>query len=159
MEIRPYEPGDLPGMTRIWNQVVEEGTAFPQEECLDDRTAASFFAGQTLTAVAEEEGRLLGLYILHPNNVGRCGHSANASYAVDRALRGKGVGRALVEDCLARAGALGYRLLQFNAVVASNTFAIRLYESLGFQRLGVLPGGFRDQSGTYQDTILFYHTL
>ena len=78
---------------------------------------------------------------------------------MDRVLRGRGVGRALVEDCLARAGALGYRLLQFNAVVASNTFAIRLYESLGFQRLGVLPGGFRDQSGTYQDTILFYHTL
>ena len=159
MRIRPCEPGDLPGMTRIWNQVVEEGTAFPQEECLDDRTAASFFAGQTLTAVAEEEGRLLGLYILHPNNVGRCGHSANASYAVDRALRGKGVGRALVEDCLARAGALGYRLLQFNAVVASNLGAIALYRSLGFVQLGVIPGGFRLPDGSYEDILPFYHTL
>lgn len=159
MNIRLFEPGDLPEMTRIWNQIVEEGMAFPQENVLDASTAPAFFEGQTVTAVAEEENKILGLYILHPNNVGRCGHSSNASYAVDKNLRGKGVGRALVEDCLKRAKEHGYRLLQFNAVVASNHGAIHLYESLGFRRLGVLPGGFRDKNGVYQDTILFYYTL
>ena len=107
----------------------------------------------------DEKGRVLGLYILHPNNVGRCGHISNASYAVASEQRGRHIGEKLVRDCIRQAGLHGFRVLQFNAVVASNTFAIRLYESLGFQRLGVLPGGFRDQSGTYQDTILFYHTL
>ena len=160
MNIRTYRPGDLPGMTRIWNQVVEEGEAFPQEKPLDADTAASFFAEQTLSAVAEDEdGTLLGLYILHPNNVGRCGHIANASYAVDRGLRGRGVGRALVRDCLARAGEYGYRLLQFNAVVAGNQAAIHLYETLGFRRLGAIPGGFRDRNGVYRDILLFYHTV
>ena len=70
--------------------------------------------------MAELDGKVVGLYILHPNNVGRCGHIANASYGVSRDCRGRGVGRALVEDSLAACGALGFRLLQFNAVVASN---------------------------------------
>ncbi len=159
MKIRPYELGDLPEMIRIWNQVVEEGIAFPQEDILDEDTALAFFAGQIVTAVAEEKGRILGLYILHPNNVGRCGHSCDASCAVDQYLRGRGVGRALVKDCLKRAKAHKFRLLQLNAVVASNHGAIHLCQSLGFQWLGVLPGGFRDRDGIYQDTILFYHTL
>ena len=74
--VRKYEEKDLPAMIRIWNEVVEDGVAFPQEECLDEKTGAEFFAAQTYTAVAEnrENGQVLGLYILHPNNVGRCGH-------------------------------------------------------------------------------------
>ncbi len=76
--VRKYEEKDLPAMIRIWNEVVEDGVAFPQEECLDEKTGAEFFAAQTYTAVAEnmENGQVLGLYILHPNNVGRCGTSA-----------------------------------------------------------------------------------
>lgn len=82
--VRKYEEKDLSAMIRIWNEVVEDGVAFPQEECLDEKTGAEFFAAQTYTAVAEnmENGQVLGLYILHPNNVGRCGHICNASYAV-----------------------------------------------------------------------------
>ena len=82
--VRKYEEKDLPAMIRIWNEVVEDGVAFPQEECLDEKTGAEFFAAQTYTAVAEnrENGQVLGLYILHPNNVGRCGHICNASYAI-----------------------------------------------------------------------------
>ena len=78
--VRKYEEKDLPAMIRIWNEVVEDGVAFPQEECLDEKTGAEFFAAQTYTAVAEnrENGQVLGLYILHPNNVGRCGHICNA---------------------------------------------------------------------------------
>ena len=70
--VRKYEEKDLPAMIRIWNEVVEDGVAFPQEECLDEKTGAEFFAAQTYTAVAEnrENGQVLGLYILHPNNVG-----------------------------------------------------------------------------------------
>ena len=69
------------------------------------------------------------------------------------------MGEKLVRDCMARARELGFRILQFNAVVTSNLPAIRLYEKLGFVRMGTIPGGFRDRTGTYQDIIPFYHTL
>ena len=60
-------------MIRIWNEVVEDGEAFPQEEFLDDKTGAEFFASQTYCGVADKDGQIVGLYILHPNNIGRCG--------------------------------------------------------------------------------------
>ena len=71
MEIRKYSGNDLPEMIRIWNEVVEEGFAFPQEELLSFETGKQFFASQSYCAIAEENGRIYGLYILHPNNVGR----------------------------------------------------------------------------------------
>lgn len=157
--IREYAPGDLPGMAEVWNEVVRDGVAFPQLDELTPEAAAAFFASQDFSAVAVEDGRVLGLYILHPNNVGRCGHQCNASYAVASAARGKGAGEALVRHCLETAKALGYRLLIFNAVVASNTRAIRLYERLGFERIGRVPGGFLLKDGSWSDTILFYRRL
>ena len=159
MEIRGYCEADLSALAEVWNEVVRDGVAFPQLNELSAEEAREFFAAQDFTAVAVEDGRVLGLYILHPNNVGRCGHQANASYAVSSVARGRGVGEALVRHSLARAAELGYRLLIFNAVVASNTHAIRLYERLGFQRIGTVPGGFLLKDGTWSDIILYYHTL
>ena len=157
IQVRKFTQNDLPDMIRIWNQVVEEGNAFPQEECLDPASGAEFFQGQSWCGVAEDEsGRVLGLYILHPNNVGRCGHISNASYAVDAEERGRHIGEKLVRDCLYRAGQLGFRLLQFNAVVASNVHARHLYERLGFRPLGVIPGGFRKKDGSYEDICPYY---
>ena len=157
--VRAYREGDVAAMVGIWNQVVADGVAFPQEECLDEASGAAFFAEQTYCGVAVEGDRVLGLYILHPNNIGRCGHIANASYAVDRAARGKGAGRLLVADSLAQAREHGFRVMQFNAVVATNANARHLYESLGFVQLGTIPGGFRLPDGTYADICPYYHTL
>lgn len=161
LEVRAYTPDDLPAMIRIWNEVVEDGVAFPQEELFDEITGAEFFAAQTYNAVAVEKtsGQVIGLYILHPNNVGRCGHICNASYAVERAARGLHAGEALVSDCLRQGRAHGFRVLQFNAVVASNTHARHLYERLGFIQLGTIPGGFRMKDGHYEDICPYYHTL
>ena len=159
--VRQYAGRDLPEMIRIWNQVVEDGVAFPQEELLTAETGAEFFAAQTYAAAAEDRnsGRLLGLYILHPNNVGRCGHICNASYAVERDCRGLHVGEKLVADCLAQGKAHGFRVMQFNAVVASNIHARHLYERLGFVQLGTIPGGFRMKDGHYEDICPYYHIL
>lgn len=161
MIIRDYREEDAREASEIWNQVVEDGVAFPQEELLDPESGNDFFLSQTCTCVAEdtESGQILGLYILHPNNVGRCGHICNASYAVRRDLRGVHVGEALVLNCLKRAGAEGFRILQFNAVVASNTHALHLYSRLGFVPLGRIPGGFRMKDGHYEDIIPHYHLL
>ena len=159
MEIRKYNESDVPAMVRIWNKVVEEGVAFPQEEFLDERSGRAFFAAQSYCGVAVADGRVVGLYILHPNNIGRCGHIANASYAVDSACRGEHIGEKLVSDCLRQGRAHGFRILQFNAVVASNTHARHLYERLGFHPLGVIPGGFRMKDGHYEDICPYYHVL
>ncbi|MBS1403657.1 MAG: GNAT family N-acetyltransferase [Oscillospiraceae bacterium] len=145
----------------IWNKVVEDGVAFPQTEPLDDDTGAEFFASQDYTAVAfdTDTAEVVGMYILHPNNVGRCGHICNASYAVRSDMRGKHIGELLVTDCLKKAKELGYKILQFNAVVATNTSALELYKKLGFVQLGVIPGGFLMKDGHYEDIIVHYHTL
>ena len=97
MKIRKYSENDVPAMIRIWNEVVEEGVAFPQLELLDKESGRAFFAAQTYCGVADDNGTVVGLYILHPNNVGRCGHIANASYAVNSACRGQHIGESLFE--------------------------------------------------------------
>ena len=133
IQVRAYTQADLPALIRIWNEVVEDGVAFPQEELLDASSGAAFFAEQTCTAVAEDRqtGHIYGLYI----------------------------GEKLVSDCLRQGRAHGFRILQFNAVVASNTHARHLYERLGFQPLGVIPGGFRMKDGHYEDIYPYYHVL
>ena len=156
MIIKKYNQDDLSDMIRIWNEVVDEGNAFPQEERLDEKTGAEFFAGQSYCGVAVDESGVCGLYILHPNNVGRCGHICNASYAVSAEKRGRHIGERLVLDCIEQAGALGFRVLQFNAVVATNVHARHLYERLGFTQLGVIPNGFRLKSGEYEDICPYY---
>lgn len=157
--IRKYEEKDISSMTAMWNEVVAEGKAFPQMETLTEAEAEVFFESQSYTAVAEEKGEILGLYILHPNNVGRCGHISNASFAVKSPARGKGIGEILVRDCLAMGKELSFRILQFNAVVKTNTGAIILYEKLGFVKLGTIPGGFLTKAGIYEDIVLFYYLL
>ena len=161
ISVRPYCETDIPEMIRIWNEVVEEGVAFPQEEYLNEKSGAEFFSAQSHCAVAENkrEGKILGMYILHPNNVGRCGHICNASYAVSSDSRGLHIGEQLVRDCLLQAGKIGFRILQFNAVVASNVHARHLYERLGFSQLGVIPGGFRMKDGHFEDICPYYRIL
>ena len=101
----------------------------------------------------------VGLYILHPNNVGRCGHIVNASYAIDSGYRGKHIGEQLVSDCLNQAKEHGFKLMQFNAVVENNVHARHLYERLGFVLLGTIPNGFLMKDGTYQNICLYYYIL
>lgn len=159
MNIRAYLESDLPQMTGIWNEIVREGNAFPQEEELSLEEAAAFFAGQSFCGVADGAGELLGLYILHPNNIGRCGHLCNASYAVKSGKRGLHIGKQLVMHCMDTAKSLGFRVLQFNAVVCTNEAALRLYQTLGFTQLGSIPGGFRLKDGSYTDIIPHYICL
>lgn len=157
--IRAYREQDLDTMLEIWNEVVADGIAFPQTEPLDPAGGAAFFASQSLTAVAETDSGIVGLYILHPNNIGRCGHIANASYAVRSGARGLKAGEQLVRHSLEMARQLGFRIMQFNAVVATNAPALHLYEKLGFVRLGTIPAGFRMKDGHFEDIVLFYHLL
>ena len=161
MTIRAYEKKDLGAMIRIWNEIVEDGAAFPQEEPLNDKTGAEFFASQTYSAVAEDEenGTIHGLYILHPNNVGRCGHICNASYAVSSKSRGLHIGEKLVTDSLCQGKKHGFKIMQFNAVVENNIHARHLYERLGFIQLGTIPKGFKMKDGHFENICPYYREL
>lgn len=158
MIIRKYEEKDISKMVKIWNEVVEEGSAFPQEDLLTVLKGKDFFDSQTFCGVAEDEdsGDIVGLYILHPNNIGRCGHISNASYAVDSKVRGKHIGEQLVRHSIHQAYEEGFRILQFNAVVKTNIHARNLYERCGFTQLGTIPNGFRMKDGHYEDICPYF---
>ena len=130
--VEPYTKEKIIPAIKIWNEVVREGVAFPQENELDEVEGDKFFSAQSFTglAVDDETGEILAIYILHPNNVGRCGHISNASYAVKKNLRGKHIGEKIVTHCIKKARELGFKILQagtifnicvkfFNAVLKS----------------------------------------
>lgn len=161
IETKAYAVEDTAEIVKIWNAVVEDGAAFPQTELLNMDTGKSFFEQQSFTGVAYDAatGEITGLYILHPNNVGRCGHICNASYAVKKNMRGNHIGEALVCHCMKKGKELGFKILQFNAVVSTNVQALALYKKLGFTQLGVIPNGFLLKNGEYEDIIPHYIVL
>ncbi|MCI5592200.1 MAG: GNAT family N-acetyltransferase [Ruminococcus sp.] len=159
IKIRAFKDEDIKAMAEIWNDIVEDGIAFPQTEKLTEDSAKEFFSSQTYCAVALSEDEVVGLYILHPNNVGRCAHICNASYAVKKDKRGNHIGEALVKDCIQQGKECGFRILQFNAVVKTNYSARHLYEKLGFVPLGIIPNGFLMKNGEYEDIIPHYIAL
>lgn len=161
IEIRKFIDTDISGMISVWNEVVMEGNAFPQEELLNEVSGKEFFNAQSYCGIAydRDNKNIVGMYILHPNNVGRCGHICNASYAVSSSSRGLHIGEKLVKDCIKQARKLGFGILQFNAVVASNIHARHLYEKLGFKQLGTIPRGFRLKDGSFEDICPYFITL
>ena len=161
IEIVPYSQKYIKDAIDIWNDIVNGGVAFPQTELLTKESGNLFFSEQSFTGIAidEETSKPVGLYILHPNNIGRCGHICNASYAVKSNLRGHHIGEKLVTHCMEKAKELGFGILQFNAVVKTNEPALKLYKKLGFTQLGVIPGGFLMQDGHFEDIIPHYIVL
>ena len=161
IEIKPYDKKDIVDIIAIWNEVVECGNAFPQIEKLTNISGDRFFMEQSFTGVAynADSNEVVGVYILHPNNCGRCGHICNASYAVKSTARGQHIGEALVKHCMEKAKQIGFKILQFNAVVKTNTPALELYKKLGFTKLGVIPNGFLMKNGDYEDIIPHYCQL
>ena len=159
-EIRDAEEKDLPQMLEVFNEVIDEGVAFPWEEDLTLDTGREFFFNQDTCRVAvAEDDTVLAVAIVHPNAIGRSGHIANGSYAVSSKCRGQHIGDKLVRDSLEVAKSLGYRIMQFNAVVASNIHAQHLYERIGFEKVGCVEGGFRNLNGEFEDMFVYVYNL
>lgn len=159
LTFQAYDPADAEFLRTVWNDILEDGNAFPGDTPLGIDDFRSFLAAQSAVTCLLADGRVAGYYILHPNNIGRCGHVANASYAVVREYRGRGLAEPLVRNSIRQAGELGFRGLQFNAVVAGNAAAIHTYRKLGFSMIGTVPGGFRLKDGTYSDMHVMYLPL
>ena len=114
--VREFRSEDTKDAIAIWNEVVDQGKAFPQLEDLGVEDGEAFFKEQSYTGIAvNENDEIVGLYILHPNNIGKCGHISNASYAVSSSCRGRHIGEKLVYDSLAMAKEYGFKVMQFNA--------------------------------------------
>ena len=159
LTFRSYTDADIPAMREMWNVILEDGVAFPGTELYDDAGFAAMLAAQTAVTCMVKDGVLAGYYILHPNNIGRCSHVANASFILSKAMRGQHLGRPLVENCLQQAKACGFRGMQFNAVVASNLPALHIYQEVGFEKVGTIPGGFMLKDGNYSDMYILYRSL
>jgi L-amino acid N-acyltransferase YncA len=153
--LQPFEAANLSEAVEIWNEVIEEGGSFPGDTPLTKEEALLLFSAQTATVCAVANEKVIGLYILHPNGIGRLAHIANASYAVKREYRGMGAGKALVLDSIETAKSNDFHGLQFNAVVARNISAITLYLKLGFTAIGTIKNGFKLKDGSFCDMLIF----
>lgn len=160
MHIIKYDIKYIKEVLKIWNETIEEGIYFPQIETLsNEEEAHKYFSSQDYTGIAIDNDKVFGVYILHPNNIGRCRHISNASYAVNKESRGKGIGEALVRDSIKQSKKLGYKILQFNAVVISNTNAHKLYKKIGFNKIGIVKKGYINKNNEYEDIVLYYIDL
>jgi L-amino acid N-acyltransferase YncA len=145
VEIRQFAENDWPAVWQIVHAVIEAGDTYEYAPGSSEAEGRALWVqpppGECWVAV--EGGQVLGTYKIGPNRLGLANHVANGSYMVSAAAQGRGLGRALGEHSLARARELGFAAMQFNAVVATNTRALRLWRSLGFIIVGTVPNGFR----------------
>ncbi|MFB7269180.1 GNAT family N-acetyltransferase [Streptomyces sp. NPDC056244] len=152
MPIREATTEDWPAIWPFFHEIVAAGETFSYPLDLDETQGREWWmpAAPNRTVVAvDEAGTVLGTAKMGRNQSGNAGHVATASYMVDPARSGRGVGRELVEYTLDWARTAGFRSIQFNAVVETNTYAVKLYESLGFTILGTVPEGFRHPAQGY----------
>lgn len=143
MIIRPASDADFEAMWQIFHAVVQPGDTYMFAADTSRADAHAYFLGPDIKSwVAEQDGRAVGMYKLIPNRRDRGSHVANASFMVHPAAQGRGIGRALGEHCLEQARADGYRAMQFNFVVSTNTAGVALWKKLGFAIVGTLPQAF-----------------
>lgn len=149
MLIREAIPADWPAIWPFMREIVRAGETYSWDRDLTEDQARSIWfrwdgrpAGHTVVATDDEDGSVLGTAETGPNHGGPASHIAGASFMVDPVHAGRGVGRALGEHVLDLARGDGYRGMQFNAVVETNTAAVRLWRSLGFEVLATVPEGF-----------------
>jgi len=159
IEFKDFNNNDLELMKDAWNDVLEDGIAFPGLDMFDTDSFKDYLLQQSKVTCMYENNTLLGYYIIHPNNIGRCSHVANASYVMLKESRGKHLGKVLVKQSLIDAYNLGFKGMQYNAVVANNEKALHIYDSLGFTRVGIIPKGFLLKNGTYSDMYVMYKGL
>lgn len=162
MLIRDAEAVDWPAIWPFLRDIVAAGDTYTWPRDVTEEQARSMWMleppGRTVVAVAED-GTVLGSAKMNPNHLGPASHISSASFMVDPAYAGRGVGRALGEHVLDLARAEGYRAMQFNAVVETNTRAVALWRSLGFEVLATLPEGFHHPSGRYVGLHIMYRRL
>ncbi|MEP6814713.1 MAG: GNAT family N-acetyltransferase [Marmoricola sp.] len=158
VEIRPFEDDDWPEFLPILQHVAREGETYAMPRDIAEADARLFWAGQH-AVTARHGGTLLGSAKMGPNRPAQGSHVGTASFMVDSLARGHGVGRALGEYVVDWHRQQGFHAIQFNAVVETNTSAVRLWEGLGFTIIGTVPEAFRRPDGSYVGLHVMHRTL
>jgi L-amino acid N-acyltransferase YncA len=160
MKIRPAIEGDREAIWDIFHEIVAAGDTYALDPNLSRKEALQYWCEESSRAyVAESGGRVVGTYMLRPNQSGGGSHVANAGFMVSARARGQGIARAMAKHCLSEARRLGFRAMQFNFVVSTNESAIRLWKQLGFEIVGTLPGAFHHPKKGYVDVYVMYRLL
>jgi L-amino acid N-acyltransferase YncA len=158
--IRPASSADFESMWRIFHAVVASGDTYVFAPGTSREDAFDYFLGPGVTSfVAEADGSIVGMYKIVPNRRDLGAHVANASYMVDPAYSGRGVGRQMALHSLDEARARGFLAMQFNFVVSTNTRAVRLWQSLGFVIVGTQPKVFKHRDLGYVDAYVMHRFL
>jgi L-amino acid N-acyltransferase YncA len=162
MLIRDVTPDDWPAIWPFLRRIVAAGDTFTWDRDVTEEQARTMWCleppGRTVVAVGSD-GTILGTAKMNPNHGGGAAHIASASFMVHPGHTGRGVGRALGEHVLGRARADGFRAMQFNAVVETNTRAVALWRSLGFEVVATLPEGFHHPGKGYVGLHIMYRAL
>ena len=160
MKIRAATSADHDAIWKICHGIVAAGDTYALDPKMSREEALAYwFRADTHTYVAEKSGRVVGTYILRPNQSGPGSHVANAAFMVARDSEGFGVGRRMAEHCLSEAQRIGFHAMQFNFVVSTNTRAISLWKKLGFEIVGTLPRAFRHPEKGYVDVYVMHRSL
>ena len=160
MLIRKATENDYDAVWEIFKQVISTGDTYvfdPETPKTD--LAKHWFASYMHTFVVEDNGEILGTYIIKPNQIDLGSHIANCSYMVHANAQGKGVGGAMCKHSLEFAKEQGFKAIQFNIVVNTNEVAVKLWQKYGFQIIGIIPKGFKHLELGYVDAFIMYKEL
>ena len=160
MDIRRASEADFEAMWSIFQAVVAAGDTYAFSPTTSRSDCHAYWLGPGMTSFVATEGpSILGMYKFRANQRDLGSHVANASFMVDPAAHGMGVGKAMGQHCLIEARRAGYEAMQFNFVVSSNVGAISLWRKLGFAIVGTLPKAFRHRQLGYVDVYVMYRFL
>jgi ribosomal protein S18 acetylase RimI-like enzyme len=158
--IRPAAEADVPAVLAIVAPILAAGETYAVANDLDAAgLKAYWFSLAHEVYVAEQDGIILGTYYLMANQQGGGAHVANCGYMTAPAAQGKGIARAMCEHSLVRARERGFRAMQFNHVVSTNTRAVALWQRLGFDIIGTLPRAFNHPAHGYVDSYVMFRSL
>lgn len=157
LKIRKAESEDFDGIWPILHEVFSQGDTYAFSPEISREEAFHFWMKIPAAAyIAVNENQIVGSYFLKPNQPGLGSHVCNAGYAVSASTRGKGIGRIMCEHSLKEARNLGFKAMQYNFVVSTNTAAIKLWEKCGFQIVGKLPSAFNHKENGFVDAYIMY---
>lgn len=160
MEIRIATAEDFGQIWPLFQAVISRGDTYVFTPDTPEQDAYDYWFGPGVHCfVALHEQRIVGMYKLIDNQRGLGSHVANASFMVDGQARGLGIGKALGIHCIEQATTLGYRAMQFNFVVSTNTLAIALWQKLGFEIIATLPDAFNHSELGYVDAYVMHRAL
>jgi L-amino acid N-acyltransferase YncA len=161
LQIRPFEAADWPAVWALLEPVFRAGETFPHDPAISEAEAQLAWVerSQAVMVAVDFSGSLVGTYYLRPNSLALGAHVANAGYVVAEQARRRGIGSRLCQHSLQAAQRLGFRAMQFNLVVRSNSAGIHCWQRNGFQVVGTLPGAFLHKRLGYVDALVMFQGL